>query len=177
MVAELAVETISHPPDSLQKCDKNLALFNSNTGGLQGISDLRAWIEIMSITGLYHGSTMSLTRLVLTHSFWVGTKLNPGDAKIKENNAQAMSRALATISGMQEGRHVFSSTLFGEDAPFPPHLKFVLKKYDYLSSKFKREYFDRCRVDQDDFINFGWIYSDYFLNGFDGKQMTITTYI
>ncbi len=81
------------------------------------------------------------------------------------------------FSGMAEDRHVFSSDIFGEKPPFSPSLKQIINKYGALSNNLKADYFKKCAENQDTFVKYGWVYSDYFLDGIDGKQLTITTYI
>jgi hypothetical protein len=100
-----------------------------------------------------------------------------------------VNTGLVTISGMQEGRHVFNPIVdqyalmeetfepFDNGTEYNEKLKAVLEKYDSMSTELKEAYKTKIMEDPEMFNNFGWILSDFCPDGFDGKQLTITTYI
>ena len=55
-------------------------------------------------------------------------------------------------------------------------LQKVLADYDKSTSRLKKEYTKRI-LQRDDFKTLGYIYSDWAVDGFDGKQLTVATYI
>ena len=90
---------------------------------------------------------------------------------------------------MQEGRHIFNPTVeqhalveetkgpFDNGTEYNKKLKAVLEKYDGMSSELKEAYKTEIMEDPKKFNNFGWLLSDFCPDGFDGKQLTIATYI
>ena len=177
--------------DPEQFLDANAAveLVLANFGAGSQISSLATWIELMSVTGIVHGSTLSLSRLILTEEYLKRTSV--GD-KYTTTDAQLASKIAATIMGMIEDRHVFSSSLYTETGSLTlssikntmkgkvhslaPQAKAVLLKYDLLSTDIKWNFFNTMKKDLK-FNTQGWILSDHFPDGIDGKQLTITTYI
>ena len=55
-------------------------------------------------------------------------------------------------------------------------LQQVLAKYNKRTKKYKKAYTAEIKK-RDDFSTLGYIYSDWAKDGFDGKQLTLTTYI
>ena len=55
-------------------------------------------------------------------------------------------------------------------------LQQVLAKYNKRTKKYKKAYTAEIKK-RDDFSTLGYIYSDWAKDGFDGKQLTVTTYI
>ena len=60
--------------------------------------------------------------------------------------------------------------------PLDALVKDVLLRYDAKSGQIKRDFFDKVSKDPK-FATQGWVLSDHFPDGIDGKQLTITTYI
>lgn len=87
----------------------------------------------------------------------------------------------ATINGMIDGYHVFPSRIqesfpLDSNAQVKPLVEQVLLKYDALSSVKKAEFFKKISAKKE-FSKYGWVWTDHCLDGIDGKQLTITTYI
>ena len=55
-------------------------------------------------------------------------------------------------------------------------LQKVLNKYNERTKKYKKAYTAEIKK-RPDFSTLGYIYSDWAKDGFDGKQLTVTTYI
>jgi hypothetical protein len=68
------------------------------------------------------------------------------------------------------------NTMKGKVHSLAPQAKAVLLKYDLLSTDIKWNFFNTVKKDPK-FKTQGWILSDHFPDGIDGKQLTITTYI
>lgn len=186
----------------------------SNCGdGVSAIADIDNWVQLMSVTGIVHGSTLSLSRMLITEEM---LKRVSDSTTYTDVDAQLAFTAAGTIVGMIPDRHVFSSSLCLETAasgrgglpsslpeligvlfnpaalvkllftlkslatPTPgldPRAKEVLLKYDALSTKIKKDFYTTLSKDPKKFSSQGWILSDHFPDGIDGKQLTITTYI
>ena len=125
----------------------------------------------MSATGDLHGTTIGFTRLTAMADVmrWRNIKSSEWDAF----DLELIAGGIATVIGMEDGRHVMTSTM---DAPYEPRLQAVLDKFDAKATSMKEEYEIEIQKDPD-FNDFGWIFSDYCTDGFDGKQMTTATYI
>ena len=110
----------------------------------------------------------------------VVTSFTGGAASIRphrsELGAAIISGGLGTITGMEKGRHVMAcKKLFA----FPicrGKLQKVLDTYNGYSKRLKKAYTAKLKK-LPDFSTLGYIYSDWAKDGFDGKQLTVTTYI
>ena len=87
------------------------------------------------------------------------------------------TKGLGTICGMQEHRHVFFSEEDEEGIAYGKELQHVLNKYDKKSDKLKEAYKKKIMKHSETFYDYGWILSDFCPDGFDGKQLTVATYI
>jgi hypothetical protein len=159
--------------ENYNKINKELSDFLSKTGtGVSSISNIKTWLELMSVTGVLHGSTLSMSRLVLTHSFMVTN--SPESDIFLARDALWLSVITGTILGTLEDFHVFSNTL---PATSPYNVNRVLLEFDAITHNLKAQYFKEISEDAEIFKNFGWILSDHGPNLVDGKQLTVTTYI
>lgn len=128
----------------------------------------------MAVTGIVHGATLSYSRLI-------------ADADILRwrssvNVWQSMdvfihSNLLGTICGMDEHRHVMSSSTDVVGEEYDGKLQAVLETYEQKANALKEAYKDKIMENKDEFNNYGWILSDYCPDGFDGKQLTVASYI
>ncbi|KAL7525627.1 hypothetical protein ACHAXR_001085 [Thalassiosira sp. AJA248-18] len=78
---------------------------------------------------------------------------------------------------MVEHRHVMSSSALPNDAKYDSKLQEVLEKYEGRANDYKEAYKNQIMENTEEFNNYGWILSDFCPDGFDGKQLTVTTYI
>ena len=128
----------------------------------------------MGATGVIHGSTLSMTRLMGKSA--VMRWRNIDSQEWEENDSSLISGGLGTITGMEKGRHVMAcKKLFA----FPicrGKLQKVLDTYNGYSKRLKKAYTAKLKK-LPDFSSLGYIYSDWAKDGFDGKQLTVTTYI
>ena len=56
-------------------------------------------------------------------------------------------------------------------------LQQVLDTYDEKATDFKESYKNEIMKNTYELNNYGWILSDFCPDGFDGKQLTVSTYI
>ncbi len=150
------------------------------------IDTLKKWIELMAATGITHGSTLSYSRAVANPEVlkWRDIQSNEWTSP----DVKLVFATLGTITGMQEGRHVFNPIVdqglenankepFDNGTNYARELQNVLKKFDNEAFDLKVAHKEKIMEDSEEFNNFGWILSDFCPDGFDGKQLTITTYI
>jgi len=148
----------------LPQCGRNV---------IKRIDSLKSWIEMMTITGILHGSTFSFTRLQMTTPIM---KLNTTASTYGANDLMAVLTG-GTLVGKFTDHSVFSENdIYLKDLSSNT-VRRVFTKYNKKSEAFKRKYFREISRNSNRFNNFGWLYSDYFPFGYDGKQFTKTTYI
>jgi len=157
-----------------EDANKNFAYFTRQTGpkGIAGVTSIKQFVELQSVTGLIHGSTLSLTRLAVTPP--IIALFDRKSDKFTKTDAALINLIGATIVGSLKGYSVFSSTI-------PSKARFetvdVLKKYEEKSRALQVKHYDEIKKNKEYFKKFGWIQSDHGPEGIDGKQYTISTYI
>jgi len=153
--------------------DLNAALGRYFKGCGEGfaMNNLKQWLELMSVTGLLHGCTLSLTRLTFTEAnLW---QMAPESDVFTPYIVQQMVTAFGTLVGLDEDREVFTTEGLETDL----QLKKVVQKHLRLSEDLKAAYKDATDMSGPEFKAWGWIMTDYFPDLFDAKQLTITTYV
>jgi len=150
-----------------------LLKYLDNCGSFRGASlgNVDAWLQVMCVSGLVHGSTLSYTRLIADEGVlrWRDFH-NPLWSKF---DAELVSTGLGTIVGAEPGRYVFSAA-----NSIGPDLSAVVETYAAKSDDLKAKYQAAVTSnDPDLFFNFGFILSDFCSDTFDGKQTTLATYI
>lgn len=151
--------------------EKELASYLRRCGKFTStLSTLDQWLEVMAVTGVMHGGTLSYTRVmampeVLRWRNFASPFYNFPDAFL-------LFSAVGTIVGMEDERHVMTDS----EGPYNDKLYKVLKDFNDKTMDLKKTYQDEIQK-SDQFEDFGWILTDYCLDNFDGKQMTIATYI
>ena len=94
----------------------------------------------------------------------------------EENDSSLISGGLGTITGMEKGRHVMACKNFFAFPICRGKLQKVLDTYNGYTKRLKKAYTAELKK-RSDFSSLGYIYSDWAKDGFDGKQLTVTTYI
>jgi len=77
--------------------------------------------------------------------------------------------------GLNDEITVFSDQIQDREK-IPPNVRFVILKYAAKCQELKDKYYKKWMKDPN-FCEYGWIISDYCLDGIDGKQFTLTSYI
>jgi len=153
----------------LGEIETKFARMMRNSGkGVSKVSDLKTFIEIMSATGLMHGSTLSLVRSFFCPE--VLSRVSDSDTYTTQD-VVGITITSGTILGLVPDHHVFSSNMVKDAA-----LKSILQDYDYKTTELKRNYFNKIKK-HPEFKNLGWIWTDYGPDLIDDKQLTIATYI
>lgn len=135
------------------------------------IESMKAWVEIMSVTGMVHGSTHSMTRLSVTPSL---VACNSLDSDVFTARDSYLFRVLSvTILGMDEDFSVFSSSL---PTTYSSGISKVQQSYDQKTAALKALHQIEITKDPVVYNTYGWILSDHGPNFVDGKQLTLITY-
>ena len=143
-----------------------------------GIKTVRSLLDMLFITGVIHGGTLSMTRLFGKPEFYRWRNID----ETKWNaNGDVFSAAigLSTVMGVQKGKHVCGSETIAsgtEENITGGSLQKVLRTYDRQTTKLK-EVYEKKIQERPDFNDVGFILTDYCTDFYDGKQLTIATYI
>ena len=149
-----------------------LTKYLEDTGaGVSSINSMRSWLELMSVTGILHGSTFSMSRLTLTHSML--SAFTPLSDTFTARDANMMRVIAVTILGTQEEFYVFSDHL---PAINPYDINKVLAIFDRKTAAIKESHQREITKDLAIYNRYGWILSDHGPNFLDGKQLTLITY-
>ena len=128
----------------------------------------------MAVTGIVHGATLSYTRLFADADI---LRWRSSSDTWSISDALMHLNLIGTMSGVDEHRHVMTSSTDVVGEEYDEKLQTVLEAYDQKASDLKEAYKNKIMENTDEFNNYGWILSDYCPDGFDGKQLTVTTYI
>lgn len=164
---------------SFKDAEDKLRKFMTGCGeDVFSIDSISSWVQLMSCTGIVHGSTLSYSRMILIPEVIRWRNINEPTYSIQDVNV--MSIIASTAQGMKEDRHTFSGKIVNSDpewdtSSMSKKVKRVLNKYDGKARILKKKYEAKI-VKRDDFREFGWILTDHCNDGFDGKQHTMTTY-
>jgi len=165
--------------NAFEKTEKNIKDFMSETGpDVSSIDTVSSWVQLMTCTGITHGSTLSYTRLLAVPEIvrW----RNISSDKFDGDDIGLMKVGLGTIAGMTIDRHCFTDQMtHGKKWNTKNVLKevmLVLQKYNSKATELKKNY-ESDLVKDTDLREYGFILTDHCSDGYDGKQHTITTYI
>jgi len=170
--ADVARHMQSDKDYAMGEMDAELQSFFAGCGrGSFAIASFRQWLELMSVTGMLHGCTLSLTRLTFTEAnLW---QMAPGTYTFNPAIVKTIVTGFGTIVGLIEGHEVFTDVGLSAD----PKLKEVVHGHLEKSEALKKAYRDSLDMGGAEFKRWGWILTDYFPDLFDAKQLTITTYV
>lgn len=165
--------------ESFETAEKDLTEFMLSCGkDVSSIDSISSWVQLMSCTGLLHGSTLSYSRMAVVPEI-----MRWRDIKAKEWTSVDLNLIAAmpvTTQGMTESRHVFMSEggekYDWDTKQMDEDLKAVLDKYNEKANVLKAAYEAELEA-SNDLREYGWILTDHCTDGYDGKQHTITTYI
>lgn len=166
--------------NEFDRAEKILGSFCDHTG-INGprVSSIDSWIQLMSVTGILHGATLSGTRLccslpVLKY-FHEGATFKTFDLRpLSNNDATVIKVFIGTIVGMLEEHRVFNNVV-QEFLP-NPLIRSVELTCGGESAKFKLDYYNSIK-NSPEFETFGWLWTDYCPDMIDSKQFTIASYI
>ena len=155
-----------------KKINTNLKTYLKLTGeGVSSIETMKSWLSMMCVTGILHGSTFSMTRFGMTHSFVSVNSITSTTFTVTD--FKMVYLAAGTVLGTSEDFHVFSDSL---PAVNPYGINRVLQSYDSKTAALKDAYQKEITKDPDSYNKYGWILSDHGPNFVDGKQLTFVSY-
>ena len=162
-----------------EKAEKDLTEFMQACGkDVSSIDSISSWLQLMSCSGLLHGSTISYSRMVVLPEIMQWRDIEKEEWDVADR--LLMAKVPVTVQGITESRHVFMSE-GSEDykwntSKMDEGMKKVLDKYNKIANELKTKYEAELEAG-DDLREYGWILTDHCTDGYDGKQHTITTYI
>jgi len=146
----------------LRHCSGNDASENFFT-----ITTFRDWIEVQSMLGIMHGSTLNISRLSFTPYFYPDGQWERKDI----GNVSAVLKVVAgTMCGLQ---HEFA---FANGSPLKDtEFHSMMKQFDNEVAKVQKEFWDDLSKDKKQI--YGWWYSVWGPNMVGKTQLTATTYV
>ncbi len=158
------------------KINEKLEKYYHDIGNdISNIKDIGAWIQLMSVLNIVHGSTFSFSRFIATaHYLPYLDFTNTGN--YTEGDVKNAITVLGTTFGLASDRYVFSSKLVTPSRAPDKIILPVLQKYDAASNDLKIKYFNTIKKDPK-FAEYGWIWTDFGPDLIDNKQLTIATYV
>ena len=107
---DLANAMRGNDKEAFDDAEALLTKFMSETGaGVSEINSISSWVQLMSCTGIMHGSTISYTRLLGVPEINHWRSIN--QETDEELNLALIQNMLATVAGMTLDRHVFTSEM------------------------------------------------------------------
>lgn len=154
------------------EADDRLKSFLSSVGSSKSqplckVSNIKTWIELMAVTGLFHGQTSSWSRLSFSNTFYRYVNSNP---KYDKPESKFAGLAAITMNIAQKDQYVFKNKNKG-----PTSVIQVISKYDKITCDIKKIYLEKSKKEEY-FNEYGWIYADFFTDHFDGRSTGITYY-
>jgi hypothetical protein len=156
---------------SYESITSSLTTFLDSTGAGNSIDSMRSWLEVNTITSMLHGCSLSLLRLIATHSF---LSVNSFDSPTFTTRDSKMWRAYT--GGPLETSEVwypFSGRIPSEN---PYNINKVIKMYDRKTTALKDQVQREITKNDAEYKTFGWILSDFGPNFKDAKQLSYTGY-
>ena len=144
---ELTASFESYDKAKYSQLNINLAAFLSKCGtDLFKISSLQSWLQLMTVTGILHGCTLSASRLVCSAEFL--KRINPNSDVYDNKDDSSLVLGMSTIIGMIEGRHVFTDKvdppIVGDRLPVSPALDPISKHVCTTTYYNYHYYYDYC---------------------------------
>jgi len=141
---------------------------------------VRSLLDVMLITGVIHGGTLSMTRLFCKPEFyrWRNITDEKWGADPSKGDSFSAGIGISTIMGVQQEKHVCGSkkiptergTSDAAEDITKGSLQKVLASYDRQSDKLK-EVYQKKILERPDFNDVGFILTDYCTDFYDGKQV------
>jgi hypothetical protein len=164
---------------SFKKAEDEMGSFMSEIGdGVSSIDSISSFVQLMSSTGMMHGSTLGFSRMTIMPEVmrWMDEESDVWNTK----DTGFITQTMGTMGGMAPGRHVYTSeTKYGKEwdtEDISEGVKKVLSKFDQKAEALKLAYQNEIEK-RDDFRELGWTLTDHCPDGYDGRQHTLTTYI
>jgi len=131
------------------------------------MNTFRDWIEVQSMLGILHGSTLNISRLFFTPYAHLD---GDWDRKTIGEIAQVWGIVGGTMSGLQE-EYAFAEATPLKDTMFHK----MMSDFNVEVSEIQKKFWDS--LSDDDIKMYGWWYSVWGPNMLGQTQLTVTTYI
>lgn len=163
----------------LQDVQHRLKTFFANAGKQQdgtltfALPDLTSWLHLQAVTGIFHGQTLSFTRFMATRAALVA--ISPSDV-FTPFDAGYYRATSPTIVGAIKDRYVMGDAPLRIDGVTDQGLLDIIAGYTRRTNDLKAA--ELARWDAAGLVEKqGWIVSDFFPEGWDGRQLTINSYL
>jgi hypothetical protein len=149
----------------------SLKTFLDSTGAGNAIVSMRSWLEVNTITSMLHGCSLSLLRLIATHSM---ISANSFDSPTFTLRDAKMWRAY-TGGPLETSEEWYP---FSDHIPStnPYNINKVLQLYDKKTTALKSQVQKEITKNAVEYKTYGWILSDFGPNFKDAKQLSYTGY-
>jgi len=164
----LKINDVSAYENAEERMQSFLSAVGSSTiDRLNSVTSIQQWIELMAVSGLLHGATGSWTRVTFTNEYFRYANKNP-----TYGEAESTFVGLAAVTNVlpQKGLYVFKDRQI-----YSRSIRDTVAKFDKMTIDAKAAHLERLKL-QPYFNEYGWIYSDYFPDNFDGRSAAITYY-
>jgi len=148
-----AVKTVTGE-EKYKQLNAELQKYYSGLGpNVSNIKDIGAWIQLMSVLNIVHGSTFSFSRYIATPEFLPYRNLNNNTYNLQD--VIFAVTVLGTTFGLSQERYVFTSQLNSDENKI---ISKVLTQYDKASTDLKTNYFNSIKNDPK-FAEYGWLWT------------------
>lgn len=180
----------------LQEMESRLAWYCRNISLLKEpskgqITKFKSWLEIQAVLAIMHTNTLSFTRFMATIA---ALEVSSPQENFTNWELYYWRATAPTIIGVEPGFHLFGQAPFDynwRSLPRPsaqtpaalvqmswssayPKISAVLQKFENLSFALSQEAHRVSSISEMGYLE--WLTADFFENGFDGRQITYTTY-
>jgi hypothetical protein len=135
------------------------------------ISSFKAFFEMMAVTGLVHGASISMTRFQL--SALLGECFGRGDELVYSKRDQSLLlTGLSTIVGLVDEKSIFACPKTLSRSSPRSKVIGVFQKYKDMTDALREECYQRTKSGPA-----AYILADWWPSNFDSRQSTRATYI
>jgi hypothetical protein len=169
----------AHKEYDLPAVQKRLTQFFTQCGQQKNgmntfkVPDLTSWLQLQAVTSIFHGQTFSFTRFMGTKSAL--TAISPQD-EFTVFDSYYYRATSPTIIGAQKDRFVFGDSPLRITGVTDEGLLAVVAGYTKRTTDLKHAELEKWEA-SGLIEKQGWIVSDFFPEGWDGRQLTINSYI
>ena len=149
-----------------------LKTFLDSTGTGNSIDSMRSWLEVNTITSMLHGCSLSLLRLIATHSMISVNSF--GSSTFTTRDAKMWRAYTGGPLETSEEWYPFSDHIPSTTNPY--NINKVLQFYDKRTTALKSQVQKEITQNAAEYKTYGWILSDFGPNFKDGKQLSYTGY-
>lgn len=179
-VGELMTAFSTVDPTGYANVNSALQSYFASLPGTQNtISNLSEWLQVMTVVGIFHGSTISFSRLMMTAN--IQAQFNYTNKFYTELEFNNMFEISETITGFLNSYQTYTNSTYSSTQikQMTPAVTNVLSKFLSKSNALKNQYYKSLKPSTSSiYANYGYILNDFAAtNMMDGRQFTLTTYV